>query len=841
MILSSERRNFYLENVRIGFENGRTAEAMKPKVLAFLEADGVNDLEQVADELLKAGRPTNGHSTPQEVMQATAIDEQAVAVEFIDPLPEVPQFLKNINNWIRWRQEIGENGKPTKVPYRADGHKAASTRSQDWTDYRTAVSGATIDSSQGVGFVVNGGIVGFDLDGCYDAKTDKVTPWAESIVDALDSYTEVTPSQTGLRVWVRGNLPGTDKVFNLDPAVGLGDKVKIEVFTDARYFTVTGQSFFEEPGDVEERDLSEVYQLCHEIRSRHPAPTKSKPESPTASNGMQQSVPVISTGFFSTDKLSVLMKGTVKSTEPFVIDDGCGNSATYPSHSEADLALATVLAIEHGDSPELIDAEFRKSPLCREKWLNRQDYRDETIAKAIKSALEIKSKSQEQMVITAPSQAQATAEAAVANAAAPVTCVTTPYTREEIIPAFNPSVITGIYKEIVDLVCEGTTIPRQFAFLAAKVFLGARKANGMRFENLEDNSCYYGAVIAETGTGKGLSWKRVMNGLFKVTGILDCGVKIINSADSGAGLKDVFLEPPEHQPVICYIDEVTSLGHKGGDKKQPEIVDTIIELANSTSVSRTLATAKGRKTIRGTDHAHLSLYMCGQNGEVFMSSFAGRTKLGLYDRFYPEYSVPVEAGDLPEVSQGNAYHLLAKINNLNFTGRMTMSPQAKQKLADYWKNQPVEVRKKPRFKTYLALDMYDAAWSLGRMIAEPEDLDVAIRIFERQLVVRDVHFAEEVPDKIGLYIGKLKRITEEMRRRLNRGEDISQVAKSLRDLQTETRAYQSNEIVTFNMAWNNWKGQMAITKVRAANGHFYDKFVPVPNEDETWAPLPQSQ
>ncbi len=755
--------------------------------------------------------------------------------EFIDPLPEVPAFLKNIYNWIRWRLETGDNGKPTKVPYRIDGRKAASTRQEDWADYRSAVTGAVISNTQGIGFVVNGGIVGFDLDGCRDPKTGDLASWAQNIVDALDSYTEITPSQTGVRVWVRGTLPGIDKVFNLDPAVGFGDKVKIEVFTDERYFTVTGQSFFDEPGDVEERDLTEVYQLCHDIRSQHPAPTKSKSASVTASNA-KQSVPVVQTGFFSTDKLSVLMKGVIQSTDPFVIDDGCGNSVTYSSHSEADMALATVLALEYGSKPELIDAEFRKSPLYREKW-NRDDYRDKTIAMAIKSAEESKSKTSGQMSIVTQTPAQSAMEtaataSATALAAAPITV---PYS-EEIIPAFDPTVITGIYKKIVDLVCRGTTIPPQFAFLAAKVFMGAKMAGKVTFENLADNSCYYGAAIAETGTGKGLAWKLLMENLFNAKGILDCGVEIIDSADSGAGLRDTFLELPDGRPLICYIDEVTSLGHKGSDKKQPEIVDAIIEMANKTTVSRTLAAKKNQKAHRSKNDAHLSLYMCGQNGEVFMSSFAGRTKLGLYDRFYPEYSEPVEAGDLPDVHPGEAYRLLEEINKLKFSGRMTMTPETKQKLNDYWKSQPEKVRKKPRFKTYLTLDMYMAAFGRGQMVAEPEDLGVAIKIFERQLIIRNVHFTEEAPDKIGIYESKLKIMTELMRRQLNTGEPIVVVAKSLRDFQTATRAYANNELHIFNIAWNNWKGLMASVKVKAENGHFYDKFVPMPNENETWAP-----
>jgi hypothetical protein len=281
---------------------------------------------------------------------------------------------------------------------------------------------------------------------------------------------------------------------------------------------------------------------------------------------------------------------------------------------------------------------------------------------------------------------------------------------EDNIPDFDRSVITGFFKKVVDLVCQGTTIPPQFAYLAAKVFVGARMAGKVTFENLDADSSYYGAAIAETGTGKGLAWRRTAEGVFQTANMLDSGVKLIYSADSGAGLKDVFFETPEEQQVICYVDEVTTLGHKSGEKKNPEILDTIIELADSNRISRVLASRKGQKANRTTNNARLSLYVCGQNGEVFMSSFAGRTKLGLYDRLYAEYSPAVEAGDLPEVDHEKSMKLLIELNNMKMSGHMTMSPEAKQALEDFWKAQTPEVRKKPRFKKHLMLDMYLGAF-----------------------------------------------------------------------------------------------------------------------------------
>ena len=66
------------------------------------------------------------------------------------------------------------------------------------------------------------------------------------------------------------------------------------------------------------------------------------------------------------------------------------------------------------------------------------------------------------------------------------------------------------------------------------------------------------------------------------------------------GLKDRFFEPPRDSPDVCYVDEVTTLGHKVGEKKNPEILDAIIELADSHRVSRVME-KKGKQGGSKTD------------------------------------------------------------------------------------------------------------------------------------------------------------------------------------------------------------------------------------------------
>ena len=137
-------------------------------------------------------------------------------------------------------------------------------------------------------------------------------------------------------------------------------------------------------------------------------------------------------------------------------------------------------------------------------------------------------------------------------------------------------------------------------------------AGGMTFEGVQDDPTMYGTPIGESGTSKGLSWERTIFQTLLLTELGTRPVKVIYSFDSGAGLRDVFFDPPKELPVIGYVDEVRSLGHKSGERKNPEIVDTIGELANSHRISRSKAKRSQKDKVMTHEGAYLSLYMCGK-------------------------------------------------------------------------------------------------------------------------------------------------------------------------------------------------------------------------------------
>jgi len=141
---------------------------------------------------------------------------------------KVPVWFKGFHNWVLWT--------PEKVPLDPKNLKAASTTDPDtWGTYdeaEKAYLSCKDDSIAGIGFVfTDSPFTGIDLDKCRDPKTGRIDTWAMDIVNAFRSYTEISPSETGLHIVVRGKLPEGSTRRRND---------KIEIYDSGRYFTVTG-------------------------------------------------------------------------------------------------------------------------------------------------------------------------------------------------------------------------------------------------------------------------------------------------------------------------------------------------------------------------------------------------------------------------------------------------------------------------------------------------------------------------------------------------------------------------------------------------------------------------
>jgi len=159
---------------------------------------------------------------------------QISSPDFLAPkFEEIPDELKSDPQWVVWRAEP-RGGKIAKIPYNALTHqKAKSNDPKTWGSFEIAIEAFQGSRKySGIGFMLSPRdcYVGWDLDHCRYLETGQVEPWAQNAIDKLDSYTEISPSGTGIRIFVKDvKLPPNGR-----------KKGKIEVYESRRYLTVTG-------------------------------------------------------------------------------------------------------------------------------------------------------------------------------------------------------------------------------------------------------------------------------------------------------------------------------------------------------------------------------------------------------------------------------------------------------------------------------------------------------------------------------------------------------------------------------------------------------------------------
>src|SRR5215208_1335264 len=269
----------------------------------------------------------------------------------------IPEELKRRSQWVAWQWKlIGE--KWTKVPQDATtGRAASSSDPATWSPF-PALAGQ-------IGFMFSEDDLycGIDLDGCVNIETGEITRLARQIVNRLDSYSEISPSRTGLKIFVKGTVPGPRRKDS---------KKKIEVYDRGRFFTVTGQHLPGTPRTIESRQ--QELELLYSWLFPNERESQSSPNGAVANHDLSDE-DILSRAYRAAngDKFVKLWNG---------------DASDYESHSEADLALCAMLAFWTGPDPERIEQMFSESGLSRGKWRERPRYRRGTLSKALEGMTE---------------------------------------------------------------------------------------------------------------------------------------------------------------------------------------------------------------------------------------------------------------------------------------------------------------------------------------------------------------------------------------------------------------------------------------------------------------------
>jgi hypothetical protein len=779
-------------------------------------------MSDIQDQILASAQAFLANLEKQ-AEQKTAPTRTKVSLEDIvdSILPMVPDELKRQNRWLTW------SGDPkNKQPFISGTSNPASTNNPEHlVSFETAAKNLYENKGyKHLGFVPKHPYFGIDLDSCRDPQTGLVQPWAIGLLELIGStYVEITPSLSGLRPWVTiPHLEQKKVTFKIKPELGTTAKNPQVELLAQNYGTITGEPYHGSQSIVGVLTEERWTKIVEYLRSLAP-----EQETKTSSSGSDR--PYVQTIKAQDGDIKELLAGLPDVQE--------GDRDNYLASVAGNLRQGSKLhepwSKENGlVGLQAVDEQKCKPPLGQhacERITNsiwKNPIKDNTPIPA-------KIGGYAQVV---ESSAQAKADQAVE--ASQDAEGTFPF--GEAIPDFDDTVITGSFRKLVDAICNGTTIPRQYGLHAAKALAcSILTQHKVQFEDCESARAYF-IVFGDTGTGKGLTFRRLQK-IVDISQNQELFVKIIHAVDSEAGLRDAFFEIPTNKniPILFFVDEIKTLGHKADGKKNPEIADAIVELANNPTVSRT----KSKKTVAGAasktrSDSWLLLYACAQDGEAYGMAFPRTKAQGLPDRFIPEYSPKIVPGRLPEPDMNLGIEAIAEMHRNAFKNqKMVMAADVKTKLDEIWSGQPEDFQKSPRLRQQFILELYLAAFSRGSAVAELQDVGIAVKALERQKPIRTKFFMEEIPNQVGVYSNRLKAVHREMMRRLRRGVGIGDVALSLRDIMTRTLAYKENDLPNFNQAWKAQGPFWIEIPVKTKNGHTYQKFVPTPEETDTWLPV----
>ena len=254
----------------------------------------------------------------------------------------VPDEVKQCPQWLLWKPTwLADKNKWTKVPLSArTGQKASVRAPHEWSDFATCASVYTQYSVTaglgGLGFVFGyaSGIAGLDNDNVFDGAGNVLDHNAVEVARRFNSYTEVSPSGTGLHTLFKANVPD-------------GRRSKVgELYGEGRYFTMTGIPYFNLP-------LAERQSTADAFREYIDA-ERARATSVAVDWSVQPK--------YTPEQIWAMASTAANGQKFFDLFHGNWHGYGYPSQSEADFALIDILAF-YSDSPVQIQQMFYASRL----------------------------------------------------------------------------------------------------------------------------------------------------------------------------------------------------------------------------------------------------------------------------------------------------------------------------------------------------------------------------------------------------------------------------------------------------------------------------------------------
>lgn len=305
--------------------------------------------------------------------------------DYIERLKKnVPLELKNLPQWVLFKLEWNEKKqKFTKPPYSPKTKRKLGMKSDEsWKDSTVTFDEIisifmTSPNFDGIGFVFSKDdpYVGIDIDDCI--TNGHLHEDAKEIFFSFGSYSEYSPSGTGLHIIIKSNKPDSWSKKTKD----IRTNITYEMYDRARYFTFTAnliQEGFQEIKQIHETKLTQFY-----LKYWNTTHTQ---------GGESQQLSNVIPFYNSEENLKFLQIGMEKDSELKSLLDG--ETRKKDDESSNDFYIMRKLAYWTNKDPELMREVFEQSRYYSlkdqkhlEKWeLRRNDqYAISTINNAISS------------------------------------------------------------------------------------------------------------------------------------------------------------------------------------------------------------------------------------------------------------------------------------------------------------------------------------------------------------------------------------------------------------------------------------------------------------------------
>lgn len=267
----------------------------------------------------------------------------------------IPQEMKELPQWV---------ARVDKIPINPNSlYGAKSTDKSDWGTFEQAINAigkvaksGTVKGKvcNGIGFVLSAPYCGIDIDHCLNPENGEISAEALDIIKCMNSYTEVSPSGTGVHIFYK-NDGNTHTEWRKKRAI---DKIQhLEMYQTDRYFTVTGNIF----GNFTSLNERSAAAKC--VYNGYMQDDKQPESKPFKAIMPTQAVCVPLSDNEIIEKARGANNGVLFSAL------WNGDTSSYNGdESRADLALCNLLAFWSSGNADTIDRLFRQSGLMRSKW-----------------------------------------------------------------------------------------------------------------------------------------------------------------------------------------------------------------------------------------------------------------------------------------------------------------------------------------------------------------------------------------------------------------------------------------------------------------------------------------